>query len=72
LTVEALEKRIMDAVEKDILSMTEIDKEWAEKCRAKGLMLLKRIFVVSLAHMTIVRQYISSSIMKRSLNSICH
>ena len=32
LTVEALEKRIMDAVEKDILSMTEIDKEWADKC----------------------------------------
>jgi hypothetical protein len=72
LTVEDLEKRIMDALENDILSMTEIDKEWADKCRAKGLKLLKRIFVVSLAYMTTVRQYISSLIMKRSLNSICH
>lgn len=44
--IEALKKRIMDAVEKDILSMTEIDKDRADKCKAKWLKLLKRIWAL--------------------------
>lgn len=44
--IEALKKRIMDAVEKDILLMTETDKDRAEKCRAKWLKLLKKIWAL--------------------------
>ncbi|EXB63373.1 Elongation factor Tu GTP-binding domain-containing protein 1 [Morus notabilis] len=42
--VESLKKRIMDAVESDILSGNENDKEHAEKCKRKWLKLLKRIW----------------------------
>ncbi|KAL4611467.1 hypothetical protein ACB092_08G125700 [Castanea dentata] len=44
--IEALKKRIMDAVEKDILLMTETDKDRSEKCRAKWLKLLKKIWAL--------------------------
>ncbi|XP_075636284.1 uncharacterized protein LOC142608394 [Castanea sativa] len=44
--IEAFKKRIMDAVEKDILLMTETDKDRAEKCRAKWLKLLKKIWAL--------------------------
>ena len=45
-SIEAFKKRIMDAVEKDILLMTETDKDRADKCRAKWLKLLKRIWAL--------------------------
>jgi ribosome assembly protein 1 len=48
--IEAFKKRIMDAVEKDILSMTEIDKERADKCRVQWQKLLKRIWALGPRH----------------------
>ncbi|KAG6682525.1 hypothetical protein I3842_13G147100 [Carya illinoinensis] len=48
--IELLKKRIMDAVDKDILSMTEIDKERADKSRAKWLKLLRRIWALGPRH----------------------
>jgi ribosome assembly protein 1 len=40
----------MDAVEKDILSMTEIDKERADKCRVQWQKLLERIWALGPRH----------------------
>lgn len=48
--IEALKNRIMDAVEKDILSIPDIDKERADKCRAKWLKLLKSIWALGPRH----------------------
>jgi ribosome assembly protein 1 len=48
--IEVFKKRIMDAVEKDILSMTEIDNERADKCRVKWQKLLKRIWALGPRH----------------------
>ncbi|XP_034683420.1 elongation factor-like GTPase 1 [Vitis riparia] len=46
-SIEALRKRIMDAVEGDILGETEeSDKDRAEKCKAMWLQFLKRIWAL--------------------------
>ncbi|KHN34703.1 Elongation factor Tu GTP-binding domain-containing protein 1 [Glycine soja] len=44
--VEVLKKRILDAVEGDILSRNENDKDHAEKCKLKWLKILRRIWAL--------------------------
>ncbi|KAK7349026.1 hypothetical protein VNO80_23858 [Phaseolus coccineus] len=44
--VEVLKKRILDAVEGDILSRNEDDKDHAEKCKLKWLKVLRRIWAL--------------------------
>ncbi|KAK7383413.1 hypothetical protein VNO78_29092 [Psophocarpus tetragonolobus] len=44
--VEMLKKRILDAVEGDILSRNENDKDHAEKCKQKWLKILRRIWAL--------------------------
>ncbi|CAJ1932984.1 unnamed protein product [Sphenostylis stenocarpa] len=44
--VEVLKKRILDAVEGDILSRNEDDKDHAEKCKLKWLKILRRIWAL--------------------------
>lgn len=44
--IDALRNRIIDAVEVDILSANENDKERAEKCKAKWLKFLRRIWAL--------------------------
>ncbi|CAN6553773.1 unnamed protein product [Malus baccata var. baccata] len=44
--IEALKKRIMDAVESDILSSGDDDKDRIEKCKLKWQKLLKRIWAL--------------------------
>ncbi|KAK7407798.1 hypothetical protein VNO78_09887 [Psophocarpus tetragonolobus] len=44
--VEVLRKRILDAVEGDILSRNENDKDHAEKCKLKWLKILRRIWAL--------------------------
>ncbi|GAV71979.1 EFG_C domain-containing protein/GTP_EFTU_D2 domain-containing protein [Cephalotus follicularis] len=44
--VVGLKKTVMEAVESDILSRNGNDKDWAEKCKAKWLKLLKRIWAL--------------------------
>ncbi|TKY69080.1 Elongation factor Tu GTP-binding domain-containing protein 1 [Spatholobus suberectus] len=43
---EVLKKRILDAVEGDILSRNENDKDHAEKCKLKWLKILRRIWAL--------------------------
>ncbi|KAL5580302.1 hypothetical protein UlMin_012744 [Ulmus minor] len=47
---ETLRKRIIDAVESDILPMSGNDKHRAEKCKRKWLKLLKRIWALGPRH----------------------
>ncbi|KAF3455327.1 hypothetical protein FNV43_RR05775 [Rhamnella rubrinervis] len=44
--IETMRKRIMDAVESDILSTSENDKDQAEKCKRTWLKLLKRVWAL--------------------------
>ena len=44
--VEVLKKRILDAVEGDIFSRNEDDKDHAEKCKLKWLKVLRRIWAL--------------------------
>ncbi|KAK7308281.1 hypothetical protein VNO77_41883 [Canavalia gladiata] len=48
--VEVLKKRILDAVEGDILSMNENDKDHVEKCKLKWLKILRRIWALGPRH----------------------
>lgn len=48
--VETLRKRMMEAVESDILSSGETDKDRAEKCKLKWQKLLKRIWALGPWH----------------------
>ncbi|XP_004498119.1 uncharacterized protein [Cicer arietinum] len=43
---EVLKKRIMDAIESDVLDRNENDEDHAEKCRLKWLKLLRRIWAL--------------------------
>lgn len=43
---EVLKKRIIDAMDSDILNMNENDKDHAEKCKLKWLKLLRRIWAL--------------------------
>ncbi|XP_057437741.1 uncharacterized protein LOC130729904 [Lotus japonicus] len=45
-SAEVLKKRIIDAVESDILSRNENDKDHADKCKLKWLKLLSRIWAL--------------------------
>ncbi|XP_027367771.1 elongation factor-like GTPase 1 [Abrus precatorius] len=47
---EALKKRILDAVESDILSRNENDKDYAEKCKLTWLKILRRIWALGPSH----------------------
>ncbi|KAK7286801.1 hypothetical protein RJT34_22055 [Clitoria ternatea] len=48
--IDALKRRILDAVEGDILSRNENDKDAVEKCRLKWLKILKRIWALGPNH----------------------